>query len=99
MGLGWLAVMLTFANFVLLSFAFSDQLTVPQFETVYTFAEVGVYLLFGFPVIGYLTGFIEAFELRSDDGDSEGEDTEADEVRFEKTENGYEEKDAEEVAG
>ncbi len=40
MGLGWLAVMLTFANFVLLSFAFSDQLTVPQFETVYTFAEV-----------------------------------------------------------
>lgn len=101
MGVGWLAVMLTFGNFILLTFAFGDQLTAEQLETVMAFPEIGVYLLAGFPVIAFLGGFVEAFELRSDDGDggSEAEDAEADEVRFERTEDGYEESDAEEVAG
>jgi hypothetical protein len=89
-----MAVMLTFANFVMLTLAFGDQLTTDQFEAVATFAEVGVYLLAGFPAIAYLTGFVKAFELRSGTDESEEIDPPTEDVRFEKTADGYEEVEA-----
>ncbi len=88
MGLNWLVVMLTFANFVMMTFVFADQLTPHQTEAVFNFAKVGVMLLAGFPAIAYLAGFFEEFELRSTDqkaaeDQSESDEAEADAVRFE----------------
>ncbi|WP_128478086.1 hypothetical protein [Halorussus pelagicus] len=63
-------------------FAFQDRLTADQFDAIWSVSKVGFYALVGVPALNYLSEFFAAFEIWSPEGESEEQETDADEVQF-----------------